>query len=71
MSKEETMLNQTSSVNAPPQLLPPLPGRGRLPWWRLALDSAREAFGGLAAHKLRSALALLALIVGVRPFCWC
>jgi putative ABC transport system permease protein len=65
MAKEETMLDQASSVNAPPRLLPPLPGRGRLSWWRLTLNGAREAFGGLATHKLRSALALVALVVGV------
>jgi putative ABC transport system permease protein len=65
MAREETMPNQAAPLTAPPRLLPPLSGRGRLSWWRLVLGSAREAFRGLAAHKLRAALALLALAVGV------
>ncbi len=59
------MQNQEMPLSTSPRLLPPLPGRGRLPWWRLTLSGAREAFRGLTGHKLRSALAMLALVVGI------
>ena len=59
------MTTHDTPMAVSPRLLPPLAGRGRLPWWRLMLNGAREAFAGLAAHKLRSALALVALVIGV------
>ena len=59
------MATQEGRATASARLLPPLAGRGRLSWLRLALSAARQGVGGLASHKLRSALALLALVVGI------
>ena len=59
------MQNQEMPLSTSPRLLPPLPGRRRLPWWWLTLSGAREALRGLTGHKLRSALAMLALVVGI------
>lgn len=53
----------TMSEQPTPQLLPPLAGVRRSAA-ALYAQSVRSALRGLAAHKLRSALSLLAIIVG-------
>ena len=57
------MATPDTPLPAPSRLLPPLPG-GRRSTLLLFRQSLRSAWRGMAAHALRSALSVLAIVVG-------
>src|SRR5260370_8644901 len=57
--------NETQVLGAPHRRLPPLDAAGSLSWSTTLSQSVQSALGALASYKIRAALTLIGILVGV------